>query len=953
MNFNCSPNKIQGISMRFHMTSIFGVVLLMTLISSADAAAPAMGAATGSPRFTGNFVEGEGDTKTLEAIDAAFESIEPSARMTSLPLLYKRDWNGFVEGPSWPAWWPQNSFGTTYGLLPFLGQEPYASWIRNSQDMWFRLMGDGKRKDFHNIVGPDGCLCDAAGIELNGGSANGFGDFRLAGGGVEQKMDGKIHVAWTAYKQGDSNPKTTDFYIGATEASLVMEANRLLARHDPDQARLAQLKRVAAFLDSRRDPQTNLMKGGHNSNLLAPTFRGVRKADGTYEFGYLTELSVNYVAGLDRLAEVCLLCNQPQDAAGYRAIAREVRQGLPRLMTPDGYFIRSEESDGRHGVFGAATHGYFEAHPNHDAGAFRITDDAANHRIVDFMLHKVKGPQAPGSLIPHGFVLPNYPSYDDHSGEGDMSYGTWTNGGVWPAHEGVMGIACFRAGEFAHPFEAWNAMRPLMEAFRPDAPLANWGTTPWGGQLAKPYCFCYDDWGPVGGILRGLFEYQYAAAGVRLWPHIPPNLNRYAQKVPSYFGQTKIFLAATGSGAVTGALVDGKNATVDADGSIFLPLDGSAKTVTVEFLLGQAKSRGVPSVASTTVIPSISDKDFWIMEPKLPYAPATSPNEWPLRIGASPAGGIYFHGQIKNVRIYREALAEDQVAQRAKGQGNFPELLAQYPLNAAAKDGSFPGAVLAQNAAALSARLDDNKTPKFENGGLDFTDGIALDIPSSAVVDFFENYSMELQIRPSTLNGGRLIDRSTPGTSDGILLDLLANKDAPLLRLITPWGVAQAKVTLRVNEWQHLVATCSKEGLLCLYVDGKKIAETQGKMPVPQPIVIRQPMDFSSAGLFLTAMEKAGLGDSFEAGQARVVVQLIAAYHQRQALAAAGTLRIPDLRHSHQIPPANETKVNQLYRNIARWILGGLQDHLNGMSLQHYPVQPQVLQIAKDTGLIQ
>ncbi len=858
---------------------------LGAIIMCADCAATKVEAAEKmdlpAPQFSGVYVEGSGDPKLLEAINAAFESIEPSARMASLPLLYKRDWNGFVEGPSWPAWWIQNSFGTTYGLMPFLGQEPYASWIRNSQDMWFVMMGDGKRKDFHNFVGPDGCLCDCTGIELNGGSANGFGDFRVPGGGCKPLIDGTIHKAWTSYKQGDSNSNTADFYIGATAAGLVMEADRLLARHDPDQTRLAQLKRVAAFLDSRRDPQTNLLKGGQNCNLLAPTFRSVRKADGTYELSYLTELSVNYVAGLDRLTQVCLLCGQPDEAARYRAIAQKVRQALPRLMTPDGYFIRSDESDGRHGIFGAATHGYFEAHPNHDAGAFRVTDDAANRRIVDFMLHKVHGRQTPGSLVPHGFVLPNYPGYDDDAGGGE--YGWWTNGGVWPAHEGVMGIACFRAGEFAHPLEAWNAMQPLMEAFRPDAPLANWGTTPWGGQLAAPYCFCYDDWGPVGGILRGLFEYQYAAAGVRLWPHIPPSLTRYAQKVPSYFGQTKIFLASTGSGAVTGALVDGKNAIMDTDGSLFLPLDGSTKTVTVEFLLGQAKSRGVPSVASTTVIPPASDKDFWILEPKLAYAPASSPNDWPLRIGASPAGGIYFHGQIKNVRIYRQALEEAQVTDRAKGQGNPSELLAQYLLNTAAKDGSFPGAVLAQNTAALRARLEDNKTPKFENGGLDFTDGIALDIPSSEVVDFFENYSLELQIRPASLNGGRLVDRSTPGASDGILLDLLANKEAPLLRLITPWGVAQAKVTLRVNEWQHFVATCSKEGLLRLYVDGKKVAQTQGTKPVPQPHVIRRPIDFSAAGAFLAAMEKAGMGDTFEAGQARVVVQLIAAYHQRQA----------------------------------------------------------------------
>jgi hypothetical protein len=909
---------------------------------------------TTGPRsaYDGTFVEGEGDAKMLEAIDAAFASTRPSARMASLPMLYKRDWNGFNEAPSWPGWWAQNCFGATYGLMPFLGEEPYASWIRNSQDVWFRLIADGKRKDAFGNIGPDGCLCDAAAVVMNGGSVNGFGDFRVAGGGVGQVMDGTIHSEWTAYKQGDCDQRVTDFYSGATVAALVMEADRLLARHDPDKARLAQLKRVAAFLDSRRDPKTDLIKGGHNCNLLAPSFRSVPKPDGTYEFSYLTELSVNHVAAMERLAEVCVLCSEPEEAAKYRAIAQKVRAALPRLMTPEGYFIRSEESDGRHGVLGAVKHGYFEAHPNHDAGAFRVTDDATNARIVGFMLDGVKGAPQPGSLIPHGFVLPNYPGYDDHSGEGDMTYGTWTNGGVWPAHEGPMGIACFRAGRFTHPFEAWSTMRPLMAAFRSDSPLANCGTTPWGNQLGKSYCFCYDDFGPTGGILRGLFEYQYAATGVRLWPHIPPQLTRYVQKMPSLFGKTKILIATTGSGAITGVRLNGKSATPNADGSLFLPLDGAARTVTVEFLLGGAKARGVPAFAPATVIPPSTDKAFWIVEPELPYEPASSPNDWPLRIGGSPAGGITFPGQIKDVRIYRRALPEAQATARTLGEGNPDGVLAEYPLNAAGADGTFPGAVSPENAAALCAHPVGGE-PSFKDGGLTFASGMALDIPSSSVVDFFEDYSLESQIRPTAFNGGRILDRCTPGASDGIMLDVIgSNKDDQTLRLITPWGIASARVALPPGQWSHLAATCGKNGLLRLFVDGAKVAEVHGKTPVPQPHVTRRRMDFSPVGLFLSEMEKAGMGDTFEAGQARVVVEMITACHQRLALEAAGRLQTPDLRESNKIPPADGAEVDKLYRNITRWMLGGLQDHLNGLSLAKYPVNPKILEMARAAGLV-
>jgi len=906
--------------------------------------------------FSGDFVDGDGDEPTLDSINAAFESIRPSARMISLPLFYKRDWNGFVEGSSWPCWWTQNSFGATYGMQPFMGEEPYASWIANAQDLWFRLMGDGKRRDSSGDIAPDGSLMDGACFHLSGGTFNGFGDFRHGVG--RSPIDGKVVDTGWWFKQGDSNRAVTDWFLGGAAAGLVMESDRLLVRHDPTAAklRLTDLKRVAAFLDSRRDPETNLLKGGHNSNLLAPTFRGVRKADGTYERGYLTELSVNYVAGLERLAEVCLLCGEADQAAGYRDTALKVRRGLPRLMTPEGYFIKSEESDGRHGVFGAPQYGYFEAHPNHDAGAFRVIDDVSNKNIVDFMLHKVKGQQPPGSLIPHGFVLPNYPGYDDHSGEGAMSYGVWTNGGVWPAHEGVMGIACFRAGESAHPLAAWAAMRPLFEAFRADAPLGNWGTTPWEGQLAKPYCFCYDNMGPTGGILRGLFEYGYTAKGLRLWPHVPTSLTHYAQKVPASFGRAKIYLATTGSGVPDKALVNGQSVSLDADGSLFLPLDGSSKKIEVEFLSGNVKPRGVSTAAVATVVPPASDTAFWSPDPVLQCAPAASANQWPLRIGGSPAGGHQFLGQIKEVCVFRHAMSEEEVSCRAGRDKCEPiNRLARWSLESAASDGTFPASAVTADANALCATRADNNAIKFQEGGLLFDEGSSLDVPSSSLVDFFENYSLEIRVRPVSLKGARLIDRSTPGAADGFMFDYLAgDNEGQTLRLITPWGIAQGKAKLKNNEWQHLAATCDDHGIMRIFVDGRKIAETKGAKPVPQPTVPRPVagIGLAAAGAFLTAMENAGRGDSMEAGQARMVVDLLTAYRARKSPSAAHKLPIPDLFASHHIPPADQAKVDEIYRNTARWVFGGLQDHLRGVSLQKFPITPEVLQMAKDTGLL-
>jgi hypothetical protein len=710
---------------------ILTVLISWSLISCQTSVNPYESRVDGN-HFSGTYVEGDGDVRMLDAINAAFESTRPSPKMANLPLLYKRDWNGYVEGPVWPCWWIQNTYGATYSMMPFLGEEPYASWIGNSQAMWFSLMGDNRRKDARGLVGPDGCLCDAACFHLNGGSKNGFGDPRLEGGAVGQEIDGKISSEFVVFNQGDG-AIDGDWFIGTTVAGLVMEADRLLVRHDVTAAneRLGQLKRVAAFLDTRRDPEVNLLFCGKGANLLAPSY-APRKKDGSIGQGYLTELSVNYVAALNLLAEVCDLCGQPADAKNYRDTAEKVRKALPRLMTPQGYFIRGEDLAGtRRGVFGAQQHGYFEAQPNHFAGALRVVDDKANKQIIRFMLDSVKGTQEPGSLAPHGLIIPNYPGYDDHANEGNMTYGFWCNGGGWPAHQGTMDIACFRAGEFTHPFTAWAAMRPMMEAFRAETPLRSWGLLPWKGTLRQPYNMVYDCWGASGGLLRALFEYEYTAKGVRLWPHIPPGISRLVQKIPVSFGQTSIFIAATGEGKPVKVIVDGQEFAIESDGSLFLPLDGLAKQTKVEFLLGDAVPKGVPVQQSKTIIPRVRDSEFW----------------------------------------------------------------------------------------NLASKLDSTDTPT----------------------------------------------------------------------------------------------------------------------------------GFAAAGAFLSSMEKAGLGESFEAGQARVVIEVLNALHERRRLAIEGLLNIPPLEG---IPPAKVDEVDKLYARQARFILGGLQDHLNGISLQRYPVNQEVLQLAKKAGLV-
>ena len=150
-------------------------------------------------------------------------------------------WNGLHEGPTWDAWWIQNSYGTTFSALPFY-QEPYVTFISNSHDLWFDQMGDGRRKGKHDWVAPDGCLCDCA-------------------------APGMIY-----YKQGDGRINIHDWGIGFSAAGLLMQAELLLISRDRDALAhyLPRLERTADFLDSRRDRQNNLFLAGPAGNLLAP-----------------------------------------------------------------------------------------------------------------------------------------------------------------------------------------------------------------------------------------------------------------------------------------------------------------------------------------------------------------------------------------------------------------------------------------------------------------------------------------------------------------------------------------------------------------------------------------------------------------------------------------------------------------------------------------------------------
>ncbi len=552
------------------LKSLTAGVLLMVTPAALLAAEPAS--------FDGRFVGGKGDAGYLRLLDTARRMLTPDPEFQNLAMLYMPSWNGLVEGPTWDAWWIQNSYGTTYTSLPFL-EEPFTTFLQNSQDLWFDQMGDGKRVGAEapfNWVAPDGCLCDAA------------------------------RPGWIVYRQGDGRPHIHDWGMEFTAAGLLLQSELLLVRHDPLSAAryLPKLERSAQFIETRRDPARNLFLAGPAGNLLAPSYAGWKKPDGTYGQAYLTGLSVTYIAALDRLVEVEKLAGRTEPATRFAALRDAARQGLAGVTTDEGYLVRSLDPDGtRHGVFGAEKHGYFEASPNHDAIAFRVVDDAQAVRIFDKMA------SIPG-LRPHGFVLPNYPSYDDmyEAPQGLWAFGTWVNGGHWSTCEARMMLAYYRLGKHEDARRSMTQLLGFANRFRMDNPLVKFGSDVY--QPAQPINLTYDAFGPAAGFVRGLFEYLYHADSLTLVPHIPPGITRLEQRFPVRFGAKRIFVATSGIGPVTSVTLNGGPWKSFDGASVTLGYDQLPDNAVIEVVLGNAQPLGftAPRPAfSTKPIPANGD----------------------------------------------------------------------------------------------------------------------------------------------------------------------------------------------------------------------------------------------------------------------------------------------------------------------------------------------------------
>jgi len=546
--------------------------------------------ATASPnRYEGQFCAGEGDGEFLRLIDESFAFFHPNPAVPNLTMLYKPEWDTFVEGAGWGAWWIQNSYGFSYAATPFL-QEPWFSTLQRSWDLFWDNQGDGKRmglwggsptsNSLSSLVGPDGCLGDTA-------------------------APGQI-----IFKQGDGDVKIHDWFYEATAAGVVMQAEILLANRDRKALAhyLPKMERACDCIERTRDPKNHLLRVGPACNLLAPSYGGVKQPDGSFGKGYLAGLSISYLAALDRMVELYKFAGDKEKLAEYERRRKITRESLPQLLTPAGYFVKSVEPGGvKHGVLGQKQFGYLEGVANADAVALRVADDQTAESIYQQIA-------AFPAIRPFDFLLTNAPGLDDtywnwgktEPLEGFQRFGDWVNGGVWGTVEGRAILMYFRLGKFEDIRRSATRAMKWAKDFRMDAPWSQRGentSNGWSdsGQFhVGGVAVMVDNFAIPAATVRGLFDYEYRSDRLILRPRVPGSITQYTQKQPVRFGEKRLYLSCRNGGPkITSATVNGKAMNVNSSDGLVLMYDELPAEAKIEI----TTDGGWPKEPSTTAYP--------------------------------------------------------------------------------------------------------------------------------------------------------------------------------------------------------------------------------------------------------------------------------------------------------------------------------------------------------------
>jgi hypothetical protein len=548
--------------------------------------------------------------------------------------------------------------------------------------------------------------------------------------------------------------------------------------------------------------------------------------------------------------------------------------------------------------------------------AFRVLGDAQAEAIY------AKIASIPG-LRPHDVIITNCPSLDDMyvPPQGLWEFGRWVNGGHWTTCEARMILAYYRLGKHEDARRSMQHILKFARLFRMDNNLVNFGADVY--QPHEPINCVYDTWGAPAALVRGLFEYLYTADGVTLLPHVPPTITRLEQHFPVRLGDRRLYLATVGAGEVTSAWVNGKRWGQFDSTSVRLPYADTPAAAEVLVCLGGAKrpSKPLPGQPLREGIPP-STGAFWDLSG---YMALTAGNQRPLRIGANSGGGNQFLGLMQRARLWSRSVSAEEVvglaADPSATLAGDPALVVDYVLSQT-RDRVCPNAAGEGLAAQVVGEVEVTES------ALRFTGKGYLEVPFDPRLEPQEAYTLEAWICPDDLPemGARIIDKVTAGVDDGYLLDTCPRSS---LRLITEHGVLGFDARLTPGQWAHVAGTFEIGGELRLYLDGRQVASTPARR--------RQGPQFARWGAFCEGLGAAGLGDSYEAQHARLIVDTVQAIHDREQLKAAG--KLPAL------PPVSQHAADRSYLEAATRLADGLQAVLASYATSDDPHKQKVAAI--------
>jgi len=218
----------------------------------------------------------------------------------------------------------------------------------------------------------------------------------------------------------------------------------------------------------------------------------------------------------------------------------------------------------------------------------------------------------------------------------------------------------------------------------------------------------------------------------------------------------------------------------------------------------------------------------WIRVSGVSLSKEITTNSLPLRIGACSNGQNRFIGHISRARVFDRAISEREVAVLSQNpRVRFARGLVGDWSFEDSRDGFFRNNVgdeLAAKVVGNVKSVEYKGTKCVRLGG----DGY-LEVAHSAKLNLAQGFTLEAWVAPDKIGpgGGRIIDKSRAGTSNGYLLDTYPDNS---LRMIVEARTLGYDAKLPPGEWAHVVATYdARDGAARLYINGSAVASSKAE----------------------------------------------------------------------------------------------------------------------------